>query len=32
VPDRILWFPLTSEHIRPVPSKKTVKKDFIPDY
>lgn len=33
VPDRILWYPLNSEHIRPVPGKKSaVKKDFIPDY
>ncbi|MBI5945194.1 MAG: hypothetical protein HY864_12560 [Chloroflexi bacterium] len=32
VPDRILWFPLISEHIRPVPGKKPAKKDFIPDY
>lgn len=33
VPDRILWYPLNSEHIRPVPGKKAVvKKDFIPDY
>jgi hypothetical protein len=33
VPDRILWFPLNSEHIRPVAGKKPVeKKDFIPDY
>jgi len=33
VPDRILWYPLSSEHIRPVPGKKgIVKKDFIPDY
>ncbi|WKZ38191.1 MAG: hypothetical protein QY332_09635 [Anaerolineales bacterium] len=33
VPDRILWYPLNSEHIRPVPGKKPVmKKDFIPDY
>lgn len=32
VPDRILWFPVTSEHIRPLPGKKAVKKDFIPDY
>jgi hypothetical protein len=33
VPDRILWYPLTSEHIRTVPGKKpAVKKDFIPDY
>jgi hypothetical protein len=33
VPDRILWYPLISEHIRPVQSKKAVvKKEFIPDY
>lgn len=33
VPDRILWYPLTSENIRAVPGKKPVaKKDFIPDY
>lgn len=34
VPDRILWYPLNSEHIRPVPGKKAVvKKEFvIPDY
>lgn len=33
VPDRILWYPLTSEHIRSIPGKKAVvKKDFIPDY
>jgi hypothetical protein len=34
VPDRILWYPVNSEHIRPVPGKKLVKdkKDFIPDY
>jgi len=33
VPDRILWYPLTSEHIRPVPGKKPIaKKEFIPDY
>jgi hypothetical protein len=34
VPDRILWYPLTSEHIRTVPGKKTaVKKEaFIPEY
>ena len=30
VPDRILWYPLISEHIRPV-GKKAAKKD-IPDY
>jgi hypothetical protein len=33
VPDRILWFPLNSENIRPVAGKKPAeKKDFIPDY
>jgi|CXWL01.1.fsa_nt_gi hypothetical protein len=33
VPDRILWFPVNSEHIRPVPSKKSIKKELIiPDY
>ncbi len=33
VPDRILWYPLTSEHIRAVAGKKpAMKKDFIPDY
>lgn len=32
VPDRILWFPVISEHIRPVAGKKTIKKDFIPEY
>jgi hypothetical protein len=33
VPDRILWYPLTSEHIRTVSGKKpAAKKDFIPDY
>jgi hypothetical protein len=34
VPDRILWYPVNSEHIRPVAGKKSVKdkKDFIPDY
>ena len=33
VPDRILWYPVNSEHIRAVLSgKKIVKKDFIPDY
>ena len=31
VPDRILWYPLASEHIRPVLSKKSLKKE-IPDY
>ena len=35
VPDRILWYPLNSEHIRPsgTGGKKPVfKKDIIPDY
>jgi hypothetical protein len=32
VPDRILWYPVNSEHIRPVAGKKIVKNDFIPDY
>jgi hypothetical protein len=34
VPDRILWYPLTSEHIRPVAGKKSAKRDekVIPDY
>ncbi|HKJ40135.1 MAG TPA: hypothetical protein VJ972_15280 [Anaerolineales bacterium] len=32
VPDRILWYPLNSEHVRPVGGgKKSVKKE-IPDY
>ena len=34
VPDRILWYPLNSEHIRPVVGKKSAKKEtkIIPDY
>ena len=34
VPDRILWYPLNSEHIRPVVGKKSAKKveRAIPDY
>lgn len=33
VPDRILWYPLTSEHIRAVAGKKpAAKKNLIPDY
>jgi len=33
VPDRILWYPLNSEHVRPVGGGKPVKKDrVIPDY
>lgn len=31
VPDRILWYPLMSEHIRPVVSKKSAKKE-VPVY
>lgn len=31
VPDRILWYPLASEHIRPMLSKKAMKKD-LPNY
>jgi len=33
VPDRILWYPLTSEHIRPVAGKKSARREkAIPDY
>ena len=34
VPDRILWYPVNSEHIRAVAGKKAAiaKKDFIPEY
>ena len=34
VPDRILWYPLNSEHIRPVPGKKSARREekVIPDY
>lgn len=34
VPDRILWYPLNSEHIRPATTgkKPALKKDAIPDY
>ena len=33
VPDRILWYPLNSEHIRPVGGAKPAKRDrAIPDY
>ena len=33
VPDRILWYPVNSEHIRAMAGKKAVvKKEFIPDY
>lgn len=33
VPDRILWYPLNSEHIRALPGRKSaLKKELIPDY
>jgi len=34
VPDRILWYPLASEHIRPIPGKKSAKREekAIPNY
>jgi len=34
VPDRILWYPLNSVHIRPVVGKKSARRDvkFIPEY
>jgi hypothetical protein len=32
VPDRILWYPLNSEHIRPVAKKSGKKEKVIPDY
>ncbi len=33
VPDRILWYPLNSEHMRPVPGKKSARKEkAIPEY
>jgi hypothetical protein len=33
VPDRILWYPLNSEHIRGVAGKKAAKREkAIPDY
>jgi hypothetical protein len=33
VPDRILWYPLNSEHIRPAPGRKTARREkAIPDY
>jgi hypothetical protein len=28
VPDRILWYPLTSEHLRPLQPKSAGKKDY----
>ena len=32
VPDRILWYPVNSEHIRSLPNKKSKKEKEIPDY
>jgi hypothetical protein len=34
VPDRILWYPLTSEHMRPVPGKKSARREekVVPEY
>lgn len=32
VPDRILWYPLTSENIRPVAKKSGKREKAIPDY
>lgn len=32
VPDRILWYPLNSEHIRPVAKKSNKREKAIPDY
>jgi hypothetical protein len=32
VPDRILWYPLNSEHIRPVAKKSIKREKAIPDY
>ena len=32
VPDRILWYPLNSEHIRPVAKKSSKREKAIPDY
>lgn len=33
VPDRILWYPVNSEHIRPLAGKKTAaRREFLPDY
>src|SRR5574338_1413991 len=32
VPDRILWYPLNSEHIRPVLKKSAKREKAIPDY
>jgi len=32
VPDRILWYPLNSEHIRPIPKKSSKREKAIPEY
>ncbi|MCS7009946.1 MAG: hypothetical protein N2049_02085 [Anaerolineales bacterium] len=32
VPDHILWFPINSENLRPVTSRRKVSKTTIPDY
>jgi hypothetical protein len=32
VPDRILWYPLASEHIRPIAKKSGKREKAIPDY
>jgi len=32
VPDRILWYPVNSEHIRAMPGKKPKKEKELPDY
>ena len=32
VPDRILWYPLNSEHIRPVLKKSSRREKALPDY
>src|SRR5512145_268766 len=32
VPDRILWYPLNSEHIRPITKKSGKREKAIPDY
>jgi len=32
VPDRILWYPLNSEHIRPIAKKSGKREKAIPDY
>ncbi len=32
VPDRILWYPLTSEHLRPVSTRKAGNKKDLPEF